>query len=103
MPTVIERRLADLERLVAEAERAPAGVAAKPVDAMTPDEIIEEWRRLTRGPCPPRRLPPLSPAEEARLEAEVAETLAIIRARRADDAARLLASGFWQQQGRQSA
>jgi hypothetical protein len=94
-------RLAAIEAAVAYARHRAVAIATKSVDQMSEEELIEEWRRLCRAPRSPSR--PLSQADETELEAFAERVLTIWRARQKDDAARLLASGFWQQQGRRSA
>jgi hypothetical protein len=71
-------RLAQIEAQIAR-NRHTAEVRAKPVEEMTEIEVIEEWRRLTRGPVPPRAWRPPDPPE---VEQAIIEQWQQLKARR---------------------
>jgi hypothetical protein len=62
------KRLAAIEAQIAH-NRRTVEARRKPLEAMTPDEVIERWKQLTRGPARPSG-PPLRP-QDTTSEAEV--------------------------------
>jgi hypothetical protein len=70
MSSAVERRLAEIEDMLAAIERHDGAGHRRDPFEMTDSEAVEEWHRLNHLPLPRVMLPKFGPEEEAAIIAK---------------------------------